>query len=236
MPIRFQIDNAADYSGAFLPPIQTLESAIATLPGLVGAWDAADFPATGPWLSRVGTGQIVAGAGGTPPSLTIREQRDVVHFTNNSKAWVRDGNGSDVLFSNLMFASRAFYSDIVTNFQKVFDFGVPEFFFRSVGFADEYWQFSNSGNSGTVPIADPIVGWHQILFTKNGADAAQLAADGADVASIETAGTALANVPLQLGDAGTSTSAECDISRLIICTSGVLTPDQRQAVSTWING
>lgn len=236
MPLSFTLTNPASFAGAFLPASASLDSVIAGLPGLVGAWDAADY-ASGPWVPRIGSGGRIdfSTAPNPAPVLASRGGRPVISFNTLAKAVLRNPEGGTLGLTGLTYASRAYYSDVTTNFQKSFDLGAQDFLFRS-SIATPYWQFTNLGDNGTTPIQLPLIDWHTVLFRKVGTTAARLSADGGAEVDISGSGTALSGQTLTIGDVGNIASAAQDISRVIICTSGDLTADQRAAVQVWING
>lgn len=237
MPIRFT-GNAGSYpDDAFFPTLQSLDQVIAGLPGFRGAWDAADYSGSGAWVPRIapasGRYQLTPAASGTPPTRADRNGRAVLRITPSGRVWVQDAAGAAQPFTGLAYASRAYFSNTTTNFQKVFDFGTPEFFFRS-SLANPIWQMAGLGVQGTTPIRTPIVGWHSFLLRKPSGNAGFcLNNDGSEVSFGSEA--ALSGT-MMLGDATGSTSAEQDISRVIICDSGEITMTQRAAMMTWING
>lgn len=236
MPINFRGNTDGYPDTAFFPVLESLDSIIAALPGFRGAWDAADYTGAGPWLPRLAPATDpyrLSPAGSAPPTRATRDGRTVVRFTQNGKAWVQDMAGVTNNLTGLVFASRAYFSDTTVNFQKIFDFGTPEFFYRST-LASPVWQFAGLGVARTAPIAAPLVGWHNILFRKAGTTEAMLSVDGSD--EIAIGGADALNHPLQIGDAANSTSAVQDISRVIICSAGSLTTAQQAAVKTWVAG
>lgn len=236
MPINFLASSAGYPDTAFFPTLQTLDSIISTLPGFKGAWDAADYAGAGPWLPRVVPATDpyrILPAGAAVPTRADRDGRPVIRFLPNGKAWVQDMAGAAQNFTGLTFATRAYYGNTTTNFQKLFDLGTAELFYRST-LASAVWQFAGLGVARTTPIAAPTVGWHSILFRKQGTTEAMLAADSADEVAI--GGADALNFALQIGDAANATSAEQDISRIIICNAGNLTTTQQAAVKTWVNG
>lgn len=235
MPINMTIGNPSQFDNAFLDYAQPLDEVIENLPGLLGAWDASDYTGA-PWLPRIGSnGQIILAAADTPAVPDMRDGQAVIHFSIGSKAFINDGAGNPLSLSGLTFGSRAYYSNTVTNFQKLFDLGGPELFFRSTA-GTPIWQFANLGTAGSTPIQLPLVDWHTVVFGKNGTDEAKFLHDGMLEVGFGSASTAMSGLSLVLGDARNATSAECDLKRLIICSSGDLTTDQRQAVASWING
>lgn len=233
MPVNYNANADAYPESAFFSDQPLLDDIIASLPGLIGAWDAADWSGSGSWVARVGGGSIVPALSGVTPFLTSRSGRAVMRFGLTSKAWVKDAAGGDPLFSGLTFASRAYYGNETANFQKIADLGAPELYFRST-LTPKIWQFAGLGAAGTTPIAAPIVGWHNVFFAKTGTDAAIFAADGGTEVAFGSAGNALAGATLQLGDAASASSAECDHARIIICNSGALTAQQRGAARAWL--
>jgi hypothetical protein len=236
MPIRFQGQSGAYPNDAFFADLPTLDSVIASLPGLRGAWDASDYSGSGPWLPRVGSSFCINPAiSGTTPTRAERNGRPVLRIVPTGRAWIQMADTSAMPnLTGLTFASRAYYSNTTTNFQKLLDMGAPELYFRST-LATPVWQFAGLGTAGSMPIAAPTVGWHSILFRKQGIAAALFSADGSGEVAFGSEGQAL-NSSLQLGDASNATSAEHDISRVIICDTGALTVGQIAAVRTWING
>lgn len=236
MPLNFTGSLDGFPESAFFPVLPTLASIISALPGFKGAWDASDYSGAGPWLPRVAPATDpyrILPAGSVLPTRATRDGRPVLRFVPNSKAWVQDMAGVAQNFTGLTFATRAYYSNTTTNFQKIFDFGTPELFYRS-SLASPVWQFAGLGVARTTPIVGPLVGWHRILFRKAGTTEAMLAADDAD--EIAIGGADALNNALQIGDASNSTSAEQDISRIIICNAGSLTTAQQAAVKTWVAG
>ena len=234
MPLNFSADASAYADEAFFPDTPLLDDVIAAIPSLLGAFDAADYTGVGAWMPRIGSGaSILPAASGTPPVKATRDGASVLRFEKTGKAFVNDLSGAALALSGLVYASRAYFSDETTNFQKVFDLGAPEFYFRST-MTTPVWQFAGLGTAGTVPIAAPVLGWHRFTFSKTGTDAAQLTADGSALAGVGSAGSALAGNALVLGDAGNATSAVQDIRRIVICSDGVLTAEQRGAIDTWV--
>lgn len=235
MPLVIRVNDPSSFSGAVLPSSPSLDSVIASLPGLVGAWDAKDWVGSGPWTPRVGSvGRIDMSTAGSPPAKQSRDGRDVVRFGLTSKAVVNNNDGSPLNVTNLVYAARAYFSNTTTNFQKIFDLGAPEFYYRST-LTPKVWQFAAAGTGVNVPIADPLVGWHRTVFEKSGSGAAMLSADGAASTPVSVAGTALTAAPVVIGDVANATSAVQDISRIIVCTSGALTQEQLGYVNLWIN-
>ena len=236
MTINFSGRADSFPDSAFFPALESLDSIIAALPGFRGAWDADDYTGEGAWLPRLAPSSNpyqLAPAGAVPPAAAERDGRPVVRFTQNSKAWVQDAAGVTNNLTGLVFASRAYFSDTTVNFQKIFDFGTPEFFYRST-LASPVWQFAGLGVARNTLIAAPLVGWHDILFRKAGTTEALLNVDGSD--DIAIGGADPLSHPMQIGDASASTSAVQDISRVIICSSGNLTAAQQAAVKTWVAG
>lgn len=236
MPIRFQGQSGAYPSTAFFPDLPSLDSVIASLPGLRGAWDASDYSGTGPWQPRIGSSFCINPAiSGSTPTRATRDGRAVLRVVPTGRAWIQMADTSAMPnLTGLTFASRAYYSNATTNFQKILDMGAPELYFRST-LTSPVWQFAGLGTAGSASIAAPVVGWHSICFRKQGTDAAMFSADGSSQVALGSAGQALNN-SLQIGDASNATSAEHDISRAIICDTGALSASQIAAVQTWING
>lgn len=234
MPVNFIADAGAYPAEAFFPELPLLDDVIASIPGLLGAFDAVDYTGAGPWMPRIGTGaSILPAAAGTPPMKANRDGSDVLRFAVGSKAFVNNYAGAALAFSGLTYASRAYFSNDTTNFQKVFDLGTPEFYFRST-MSTKVWQFAGLGASGSAPISTPLLGWHDVIFTKNADDPAALDADGSGPVPFGSSGAALSASSLVLGDASNSTSAVHDISRMILCSVGVLTSEQRNAIRLWL--
>lgn len=239
MPIRFRGSAGSFPESAFFPDLPRLDDIIAAIPSLRGAWDATDYSGSGPWQPRIapasGAFCINPALSGTRPVLAERDGQPVLRMVPGGKAWVQMSDTSPMPnLTGITYASRAFFSNVVTNFQKILDFGTPEFLFRS-STTNKIWQFAGLGTGGTYPIAEPIIGWHNFTFQKSGISAAMFSADGAPFAAIGSADTEM-NHPLQLGDANSSTSAEQDISRIVICDSGALTAAQTAAVQAWVTG
>ncbi len=234
MPLNIRVENPSDFSGAILPTVPSLDSVIAALPGLIGAWDATDWSGSGAWLPRIGSGgQILPAVAGVAPIKATREGRTVMRFGLTSKAFVNNSAGGGIILADLTYAARAYFANTTANFQKIFDLGAPEFYYRST-LTPKVWQFAGAGAGVNVPIADPLAGWHRTLFEKSGVGAAMLSADGAASTPISAAGTALTPAGLVIGDAANATGAEQDISRIVLCSAGGLTADQRMAVNIWL--
>lgn len=234
MPVNFIADAGAYPDDAFFAAQPLLDDVIAAIPGLLGAFDAVDYTGSGAWMPRLGAGaSILPAAAGTVPVKATRDGAEVLRFAVGSKAFVNNYAGAGLTFTGLTYASRAYFSDDTTNFQKIFDLGSPEFYFRST-LPTKVWQFAGLGASGSVSIATPVLGWHRFTFTKSATDAAMLEADGAPAVACGSAGSALAGNGMVIGDAANATSAVMDVSRIVLCSSGDLTSEQRDAVNKWL--
>ncbi len=229
MPLNIRVDNPAAYAGAVLPVVQSLDDIIAALPGPVGASDAADHVA-GDWVARLGTGRITL-TGGT---AGVQDGRAVMSFIAVLRIAVKTGAGVDVVPANLLYASRAYFGATATNFQKVFDLGPTEFFFRPT-FPGATWQYRNASSTATtLPLAGGAVARRrQYILTRDDTASAELEADGAARASFGPDGAGLGATKLLVGDEAAA-AAICGVARLIICTSATPTTDQRAAINTWL--
>lgn len=232
MPITINADTSADFTAAVLTAASPLDDAVAALPGLVGAWAAVDYSGSGGWAARIGSGVLLPATTGVAPVKTVREGDPVVAFDKASKAFVNTPAGG-ATFNGLVVAMRAYFSDGATNFQKVFDLGAPEFFFRST-LATPVWQFAGLGASVSSAIAAPVLGWHHMLLNKSGVDPVVLEADGS--AQVSLGNTApLSGQAMVVGDAAQASSAVMEISRVVICSAGALTAEQRSAINVWVS-
>jgi hypothetical protein len=237
MPVNFLGSASSFPESAFFPPLETIDSIIARLPGFRGAWDAADYTGSGPWLPRIAPAEnpyrIVPALTGTAPVRADRNGRPVLRFMPNGKAWINDATGGTPTIGQLAYASRAYFSNVDTNFQKVFDLGAPEFYFRST-MATPVWQMAGLGAAATAPIRAPVIGWHSFVFRKPAGQAGlTLDSDGSE--TVFGSEGALSGI-LQIGDAGSATSAQQDIARLIICDNGAISTAGRAAMMLWVGG
>lgn len=230
MPLNIKVDDITAYAGAVLPVSETLEDAIAALPGLVGAWDAADW-AAGDWVARLGGGRITL----TGVASAARDGDTVLSFGLASRGVVNNAAGAAVVPAELVFAARSYFSNTAANFQKIFDLGTPEFFLRPT-IPTPSWQYKNAAAVSTsVALAGGAAArWRTFALTKVGTDAPQIEADGAVPVAIGPAGAALGATTLAVGDASGGNGAVQDISRLIICTAGALTAAQRASIRQWL--
>lgn len=230
MPLNIKVDDIDTYAAAVLPITETLEDAIAALPGLVGAWDAADW-AAGDWVARIGGGRIAL----TNAAAGARDGDTILSFGATSLGVVRDAAAAAVVPAELVFAARSYFSSVTANFQKIFDLGTPEFFMRPT-LATPSWQYKNAAATSTsVALAGGAVArWRTFALTKAGTASPQIEADGAAPVAIGAAGAAIGATTLAIGDASGGNGAVHEISRLIITTSGALTDAQRAAIRQWL--
>lgn len=234
MPLNFTADTSGYSADAFFPELISVNDVIAEIPGLLGAFDAADYSGTGAWYPRIGAGaSILPAGGGAIPLKAVRDGRSVLRFGVTSKAFVNDFAGVSLPFTGITYATRSYFDDDTTNFQKVLDFGAPEFYFRST-VASKVWQFAGLGAAGAVPISTPVLGWHRFIFSKSGTDAAQLEADGLSPTGIGSAGEML-NSYMTIGDTSNLVSSPHDISRIVILNIGTLSVGDRAAINTWLS-
>ena len=230
MPLNIKVDDIAVYAGAVLPVTETLDDAIAALPGLVGAWDAADW-AAGDWVARIGGGRIAL----TNAAAGARDGDTILSFGATSLGAVRNAASAAVVPGELAFAARSYFSSVTANFQKIFDLGTPEFFMRPTQ-PTPSWQYKDATPTSTsVALAGGAVArWRTFALTKAGTASPQIEADGAAPVTIGPAGGALGATTLAIGDASGANGAVHEISRLIITTSGALTDAQRAAIRQWL--
>ncbi|SEO38509.1 hypothetical protein SAMN04489859_10864 [Paracoccus alcaliphilus] len=236
MPINFTGDASAYPDSAFFPDLPSLDDTIAQIPGLLGAWDARDYSGSGAWAARVGSGTILPAAAGSAPTLASQDGRPVLRFGQTSKAFVNDATGASVPFSGLVFATRAYYADQSVNFQKVFVAGSGEFYFRAT-MSPPRWQWAGLGSTGqiTSTLGD-MMGWNTIVFEKQGTAPATLTINGSGPAAIGFADAAMSGEYLVVGDPSNVTSCVQNVSRMIICNTGELSVEHRNAIRAWVNG
>lgn len=232
MPLNIRVDDITPYEAALLPVSETIEDTIAGLPGLVGAWDAVDW-AAGDWMPRMGPGRIVL----TAVTAGAREGRAVMQFAPGSVGSVRDAANADIVPAELVYASRAYFSDVSRSWQKIADMTTPELFVRHT-LSTPVWQFKDAAAASvTSALAGGAVArWRTFTFSKSATDAPELEADGAAPAAVGAAGAALGAASLALGDTNGGNGAVQDVARLIICTTGALTDTQRAAINQWLAG
>lgn len=234
MSLNIRVDNAAGFAAALLPPRSSIRAVMESHPGFLGAWDAADYSGSGPWLPRYGSGaQILPAAAGSMPVLATRDGRPVLSFGATSKAFVNDASGVSLPLSNMVLGMRCYFSDATANFQKIADLGAPELYFRS-SIANPVWQFAGLGAAGSLPIAAPVIGWHRFVMQKSGASAALMKADGGNPTAFGSDGSALAGNFLTIGDAANASGAAQEVARVILCNTGGLTAEQRAAFAAWL--
>lgn len=161
---KISVPNGSLFAGAVLPASEVLDDMIVALPGLLGAWDAADYSGSGPWLPRIGgAARIEPAVAGLRPILSERDGRAVLRFENGSKCRINSMTGASLpAMSSLTYASRSYYWDAVTNFQKIFDLGAPEFFPFDTGCAGlamgRCWNWRFYGDpAACLGLAQPFV-------------------------------------------------------------------------------
>ena len=227
----FIAQNAGDYAGALLPPVQTLADAMATISGLVGAFRAPSGALGGEvtnWGPAAGTYSMTGAAGVDRPVFSTADDLPTLRFQGGDD-FTFTPTGSIDLATEITFGIRAKFQAIGATQIIAGDASNRFRIDATNGNTVRFFTASSSNAYVTAPIS--LLGWHTIICThSNGISRIDI-----DGVVIQGPGAALnAGVSAVLGAWAAGIAMDADVRNVFLAASDTYGLPQYDVVKSFL--